>query len=90
MAARGQVRRLPDRGRRRARPGDPAFARSKDWTAEFASVAAGAARLGAASALLDGEVAAVGPDGRTAMHGMHEGSSIAYFVFDLFISTAQT
>ena len=57
--------------------------RSKDWTAEFASVAAGAARLGAASALLDGEVAAVGPDGRTSMHGMHEGSTIVYFVFDL-------
>ena len=57
--------------------------RSKDWSAEFASVAAGAARLGAASALLDGEVAAVRPDGRTSMHGMHEGSTIAYFVFDL-------
>ena len=57
--------------------------RSKDWTAELASVAAGAARLGAASALLDGEIAAVRPDGRTSMHGMHEGSSIVYFVFDL-------
>ena len=57
--------------------------RSKDWTAELASVAAGAARLGAKSALLDGEVAAVRPDGRTSMGGMHEGSTIAYFVFDL-------
>jgi bifunctional non-homologous end joining protein LigD len=60
--------------------------RSKDWTAAFVSVAAGAARLGAASALLDGEVAAVRPDGRTSMHGMHEGSNgstLAYFVFDL-------
>ena len=47
--------------------------RSKDWTAEFASVAAGAARLGAKSVLLDGEVAAVGRDGRTSMGGMHEG-----------------
>lgn len=57
--------------------------RSKDWTAEFASVSAGSGRLKAKSALLDGEVAAVLPDGRTSMHGMHEGSAIAYFVFDL-------
>jgi bifunctional non-homologous end joining protein LigD len=57
--------------------------RSKDWTAAFASVAAGVERLGATSALLDGEVAAVLPDGRTSMHGMGGGSTIAYFVFDL-------
>jgi bifunctional non-homologous end joining protein LigD len=57
--------------------------RAKDWTAEFASVAAGAERLRARSALLDGEVAAVGRDGRTSMGGMGEGSTIAYFVFDL-------
>jgi bifunctional non-homologous end joining protein LigD len=57
--------------------------RSKDWTAEFASVAAGVERLGAKSALLDGEVAAVRSDGRTSMHALGEGSAIAYFVFDL-------
>jgi bifunctional non-homologous end joining protein LigD len=57
--------------------------RSKDWTAEFASVAAGVEQLGSRSALLDGEVAAVRSDGRTSMHGMDEGSNIAYFVFDL-------
>lgn len=57
--------------------------RSKDWTAEFASVAAGAERLKAKRALLDGEAAAVLSDGRTSMHGMNEGSTIFYFVFDL-------
>ncbi|HLK92859.1 MAG TPA: non-homologous end-joining DNA ligase [Polyangia bacterium] len=57
--------------------------RSKDWTAEFAAVAAAAGRLDTRRALLDGEVAAVRPDGRTSMHGMHEGSTIAYFIFDL-------
>jgi bifunctional non-homologous end joining protein LigD len=46
-------------------------------------VAAGVERLGGKSALLDGEVAAVLPDGRTSMHGMGDGSTLAYFVFDL-------
>jgi len=40
-------------------------------------------RLGAKSALLDGEVAAVRSDGRTSMNALGEGSTIAYFVFDL-------
>jgi bifunctional non-homologous end joining protein LigD len=57
--------------------------RAKDWTAAFPTVAAGAERLRARGALLDGELAAVLPDGRTALHAMHEGSTLAYFVFDL-------
>ncbi len=57
--------------------------RSKDWTAQFPSVAAATERLEARRALLDGEIAALRPDGRTSMHGMHEGATIAYFVFDL-------
>ena len=57
--------------------------RAKDWTEAFPSVAAGAARLKARRALLDGEVAALLPDGRTSLHGMREGSTLAYFVFDL-------
>ncbi len=62
--------------------------RDKDWTEEFPEVAAGAARLGVESALLDGEVAAVMPDGRTSFQAMQRGWSgtrpqIAYFVFDL-------
>jgi bifunctional non-homologous end joining protein LigD len=62
--------------------------RGKEWTAEFPEVAAGAARLGVTSALLDGEVAAVMPDGRTSFQAMQRGWSgtrpeLAYFVFDL-------
>ena len=57
--------------------------RGKDWTAAFPSVAEASGRLEARAALLDGEVAALLPDGRTSLHGMHEGATIAYFVFDL-------
>ena len=62
--------------------------RDHDWTEDFPEVAAGAARLGVESALLDGEVAAVMPDGRTSFQAMQRGWSgtrpdIAYFVFDL-------
>jgi bifunctional non-homologous end joining protein LigD len=57
--------------------------RAKDWTEPFATIASGAERLRARTALLDGEVAAVTPDGRTSLHAMQEGSTIAYFVFDL-------
>jgi len=57
--------------------------RGKDWTAAFPSVAEGGGRLDARTALLDGEVAALLPDGRTSLHAMHEGATIAYFVFDL-------
>ena len=57
--------------------------RGKDWTAAFPSVAEGSGRLAARTALLDGEVAALLPDGRTSLHAMHEGATIAYFVFDL-------
>ena len=57
--------------------------RRKDWTAAFPSVAEGAGRLEARTALLDGEVAALLPDGRTSLHAMHDGATTAYFVFDL-------
>ncbi|HTB61489.1 MAG TPA: non-homologous end-joining DNA ligase [Polyangia bacterium] len=57
--------------------------RGKDWTAAFPSVAEGSGRLEARTALLDGEVAALLPDGRTSLHAMHESATIAYFVFDL-------
>ena len=49
--------------------------RDKDWTEEFHEVAAGAARLGVESALLDGEVAAVMRDGRTSFQAMQRGWS---------------
>jgi bifunctional non-homologous end joining protein LigD len=57
--------------------------REKDWTAEFATVVAGAKKLPVKSALLDGELAGVLPDGRTSMHAMGGGGTLAYFAFDI-------
>ena len=60
--------------------------RFKDWTAEFPDVVAAVAGLPARRALLDGEVAAVQPDGRTSFQALQNGRAgahIAYFVFDL-------
>ena len=59
-----------------------------DWTDRFPEVAAAARRLSARRALLDGEVAAVLPDGRTSFQALQNAQSakrgtIAYFVFDL-------
>ena len=62
----------------------------KDWTAHFPSVAEAATRLRLDDALIDGEIAAVLPDGRTSfqalqnvMHHAGRGVSLVYFVFDL-------
>jgi bifunctional non-homologous end joining protein LigD len=60
--------------------------RFKDWTAEFPTVTAAVAKLPVKRAVLDGEVAAVLPDGRTsfqALQGARGGANIAYFAFDL-------
>ncbi len=63
--------------------------RGKDWTREFPEVAASAARLPVKSALLDGEVAAVLPDGRTSFQALQNALSgegprrLVYFLFDL-------
>ncbi len=58
--------------------------REKDWTAEFPTVVAGARKLPVKTALLDGELAGVLPDGRTSMHAMGGGAgTIAYFAFDI-------
>jgi bifunctional non-homologous end joining protein LigD len=63
--------------------------RGKDWTAQFPEVAAAARELPVRSALLDGEVAALLPDGRTSFQALQNAFStgarppIAYFVFDL-------
>jgi bifunctional non-homologous end joining protein LigD len=59
-----------------------------DWTKQFPSVAEAVAGLRAKSAILDGEVAIVMPDGRTsfqALQGALKTSDprFAYFVFDL-------
>jgi bifunctional non-homologous end joining protein LigD len=61
--------------------------RNLDWTVEFPMVWDAAKRLNLKSALLDGEVAAVLPDGRTSFHAMQTrspgASNLVYFVFDL-------
>ena len=61
--------------------------RYKDWTAQFPTVADAVAQLPATQLLLDGEVAAIAPDGRTSfqlLQGRGDGTApLAYFVFDL-------
>jgi bifunctional non-homologous end joining protein LigD len=62
--------------------------RFNDWTAELPTVAAAVARLPCKRALIDGEVAAVLPDGRTSFQALQNafsgtGANLAYFVFDL-------
>jgi bifunctional non-homologous end joining protein LigD len=61
--------------------------RRLDWAKEFPGVVQAAKHLKVKSALLDGELAAVLPDGRTSFHAMQTrspgGTPIAYFVFDL-------
>jgi bifunctional non-homologous end joining protein LigD len=56
--------------------------RGNEWTESFPAVVAGAKKLPVKSALFDGELAAVLPDGRTSMHALG-GAPIAYFAFDI-------
>jgi len=59
----------------------------KDWTKEFPQVARALGRLRVGTALLDGEVAALLPDGRTSFQALQKRSDgatpLVYFVFDL-------
>ncbi len=59
----------------------------KDWTKEFPQIARAVGRLPAGTALLDGEVAAVLPDGHTSFQALQRrsdgGTRLVYFVFDL-------
>ena len=60
--------------------------RGQDWTSEFPALAAAGGRLAARRALLDGEVAAVLPNGVTsfqALQNRRPDTPLAYFVFDL-------
>jgi bifunctional non-homologous end joining protein LigD len=56
--------------------------RGKEWTAEFPTVVEGAKRLLVKDALIDGELAAMLPDGRTSMHALGS-APIGFFAFDL-------
>jgi bifunctional non-homologous end joining protein LigD len=61
----------------------------KDWTASFPEVRDAVARLPVRQALLDGEVAAVLPDGRTSFQALQKALSerdrphLVYYLFDL-------
>jgi bifunctional non-homologous end joining protein LigD len=59
----------------------------KDWTKEFPQVARAVGRLPAGTALVDGEVAAVLPNGATSFEALQRRGDreapLAYFVFDL-------
>lgn len=58
--------------------------RFNDWTAQFPTVAAAVAGLPAKSCVIDGEVAAVMPDGRTSFQALqNRGGQLMYFAFDL-------
>src|SRR5689334_7978728 len=60
--------------------------RGNDWSAQFPAVCDAVAKLPADRLLVDGEVAAVLPDGRTSFQGLQNlgrGAELAYFVFDL-------
>lgn len=62
-----------------------------NWTAKFASIADALADLDLDGALLDGEICAIGADGRTdfglLQQGIKEGGvPLAYFVFDLLVT----
>ena len=67
--------------------------RSVEWTDHFPEVVGAARRLAVETALLDGEVAAVLPDGRTSFHAMQGrsggGVTVAYFIFDLIFLDGQ-
>lgn len=59
--------------------------RFKDWTAAFPGVAEAVRGLPVTRAVLDGEAAAVLPDGRTSFQALQNRNraNVAYFVFDL-------
>jgi len=62
--------------------------RMNDWTAQFPTIAAAVAKLPCERAILDGEIAAVMPDGRTSFQALQNAlsgpqASLHYFVFDL-------
>ena len=62
--------------------------RFKDWTKQFPAIATAISKLPARRAILDGECAAVMPDGRTSFQALQNATSgdaanLRYFAFDL-------
>ncbi|HYY51631.1 MAG TPA: DNA ligase D [Myxococcales bacterium] len=64
--------------------------RGNDWTRNFPEIVAAAKELKARSALIDGELAVLLPDGRTSFQALQNSlagkrqGELVYFVFDLF------
>ncbi len=54
-----------------------------DWTAQFPGCAEAVRKLPAKRAVIDGELAALMPDGRTQFGAMREAENLIYFAFDL-------
>lgn len=67
-----------------------------DWTEAFPEIVDAAGKLGVRSALLDGEVAIVLPDGRTSFQALQNAfkggprRALVYFVFDLLHVAGET
>jgi bifunctional non-homologous end joining protein LigD len=59
--------------------------KGNDWTTQFAAVSRDAIKVKAKTALLDGEVCRVLPDGRTSFQALQNGTegTLVYFAFDL-------
>lgn len=62
--------------------------RFKDWTSQFATIAAAVEALACDGCVLDGEVCVVMPDGRTSFQSLQNAlgggaANLAFFVFDL-------
>jgi len=60
--------------------------RNLDWATQFPEVVTAGAKLRAKTAVLDGEVAVLLPNGVTSFHGLHartSGSALVFFAFDL-------
>jgi bifunctional non-homologous end joining protein LigD len=61
----------------------------KDWSASFPEIREAAKALGVGDAIIDGEVAIAGPDGRTSFQALQNAAGsgsragLVYFVFDL-------
>src|SRR6266496_283682 len=81
-----------DRGGRRA---TLLSRRQLDWTKNFPAIAAAGARLQVRSALIDGEVVVLLPDGRTDFSALQNarggaGSRLTYYAFDLLFLEGQS
>ena len=88
MAARDQVRRVPDAARDRRRPARAFTRNGYDWSDRYRPIVDAARALRCSSAIIDGEMCVQGPDGVTDYAGLLRaiGSAperLVLFAFDL-------